>query len=226
MSDWTRDVGHGFNAHGYLADDGDRLAGALVGWLGAELGDDGDAVLQLVLRRPGGEEIGVAGMPAGAVRELCHALHRDYAAGQAARQAGARADEMAALIVAARREHQVADLGDLVAFALRDAARRLYLGAPRLVHGRPGSWEASIVLCMAEAGGTARPAGSWERLAGLFQAMGEAQNDGGQVLSDALGDAARELGGLEALAAGSVWAANLWSMAKPRNYDDPWEPDR
>jgi hypothetical protein len=222
---WTEDVGHGFNAHGYLVDDAEQLAGAIAAWLSGELaGDDGEAVLELVLRRPDGTEIGHVGLAARTVRELKHALHRDQAAGEAARKAGGRGDEMAALIVAARRDHGVQDLGNLVAYALHQAAGRVYLGAVRLVHGRPGSWEADIVMRMAAAGGIIPPTGSWERLAELFAEMGHAQNDGGQVVSDALGEAAQKLGGLAALAQGSVWAGDVWNMAKARNYDDQWEP--
>jgi hypothetical protein len=227
VSDWTEDVGHGFNRHGYLVDDGEQLAGALVAWLAGELAEtDGPAevALQLVLRRPDGEELAVAGLPSAAVRELKNALHRDYAAGEASRKSAGRADRMADLIAAARREHGVADLGNLVAYALNHAAGHVYLGAVRLVHGRPGSWEADIVMRMAEAGGAMPPEGSWERLAELFRQMGEAQDDGGQVLANAFGYAARELGGIEALAAGSVWAADVWNLAKALNYDDPWEP--
>jgi hypothetical protein len=222
---WAEDVGHGFNAHGYLVDDAEQLAGAIAAWLAGELADDdGEAVLELVLRRPDGTEIGHVGLAARAARELKNALHRDHAAGEAARKAGRRGDEMAALIVAARREHGVQDLGNLVAYALHQAAARTFHGPLGLVHGRPGSWEASIVIRMAEAGGIIPPTGSWERLAELAAQMGSAHDDGGQVVSDALGAAAQELGGLEALAGGSAWAGDVWNMAKARNYDDQWEP--
>lgn len=223
MSSWGDADRHGFNAYGYLVDDAEQLAAAIAAWLSGELDDDGAPVLQLVLRRPDGTEIGHVGLAARTARELKNALHRDYADGQNARKAADRVDEIAALIVAARRDHGVADLGNLVAYALHQAAGHLYLGAVRLIHGRPGSWEAEIVLRMATAGGIIPPTGAWERLADLFTAIGQAEDDGGQVVSDALGHAAQALGGLEALAAGSCWAIPLWSMAKGLNYDDPWE---
>lgn len=221
---WTTDVGHGFNEHGYLADAGDELAAALVAWIAAEHDGDGDVALQLVLRRPDGTEVGYAGLPTGLLRELKQGLHREYAAREALTRAAVRQREMTALVVAARREHHVDDLGNLVAYALHEAVGRVYLGAVRLVHGRPGSWEADIVMRMAAAGGTVPPAGSWERLAELFTAMGQAKEDGGQVLANVFGGAAQDLGGLRVLAEGSVWAGDVWNLAKADNYDDQWEP--
>lgn len=226
VNSWAVDVGYGFNAHGYLVDPVDALAGALTGWVAGELGTDPDGAAggQLVLRRPDGTEVGHVALPDRLLHELKNALHRDYAAGQAGRRTEARRQEMTAVIVAARREYRVSDLGNLVAYALHDAAQRVYLGAVRLVHGRPGSWEAEIVMRMAEVGGIIPPTGSWERLSDLFREMGNAQDDGGQVLSDAFGEAARELGSLRLLAEGSAWAADVWNLANARNHDDKWEP--
>lgn len=229
---WTVDTGHGFNEHGYLASPGDSLASMLVAWAGGELAgyadtDDGpgEVALRLVLRGPAGVELGHLDLPATLVRELEQALRRDIAAREAAEKADARRREMTALIVAARRQHGVDDLGNLVAYALAVAAAKVFGGVPRLTMGRPGSWEADIVRRMAETGGLDPGPGTWERLAELFEAMGQAKDDGGQVLSDALGYAARELGGLEALAASSGWwAHDLWNAAKSLNYDDQWEP--
>ena len=77
----------------------------------------------------------------------------------------------------------------------------------------------------------------WDRLTELFRAMGDALDDGGQVVSDALGHAARVLAAnaaaegrpaspLWALCSASSWAGDLWAMARPLNLDDEWEPGR
>lgn len=77
-----------------------------------------------------------------------------------------------------------------------------------LVAGRPGSWEADIVRRMAASGGTAKQK-HVKALAPLFVAMGQAKEDGGDVLSQAMGKAVNELGGLDVFAGTSQWYWDL-----------------
>jgi len=242
MTDLRETDEHGFDKYGYLPfNSPDRLAAVLVGWAGVH-GDyyEGEPTTALVVARADGTEVGRLELPGRLVNELAHALHRDFAAQRALDAGAARQQRMTRLIVVARRAG--IDVGELLAYALNAAAKKLYLGPARLVHGRPGSWEASNVMDWANAGGE-RPAGAAgrvaDKLAELFRAMGEAKEDGGQVVSDALGYAALELAegalrgarrgtvmpsGLRMLAGGSSWAAQVWNMAKPLNYEDEWEP--
>jgi hypothetical protein len=221
---------HGFDKYGYLPfGSPERLAAALAGWLGAAASDDGDQAPAgvLVVRHPDGTEIGAAPLTGRLVNDLVNVLHRDLGDREQGQKSGKRQEEMTALIVKARRAGY--EVGNLLAWSLATAAQTLYLGVPRLVHGRPGSWEAAIVMEWAQFGGTlpddaARPI--VERLAELLRTMGEAKEDGGQVVANVLGAAAKELGGLEALAGGDYWAHNLWNMAKALNYEDDWEPSR
>lgn len=239
MSSWTQADANGFNRHGYLADRSDNLVALLVAYLaGAPNGwaDDPDGPqLQLVLRTPAGEELGTAGLEARHLRELSFDLRAGI---ERQRQGDAREErcqEMTSLIVQARLAGE--DVGNVLAYCLHAAADRLYLGAARLVHGRPGSWEAATVIRWAQFGGTEPRWPGRDRLIELFRAMGDAKDDGGQVVSDALGYAAWELaahepkadpplGPLRALCDGSGWAGDLWAMARPLNLEDEWEPDR
>jgi hypothetical protein len=115
-------------------------------------------------------------------------------------------EQMAEIMVKARRNGE--DVGELLAAALQDAAKKLG-GADRLVAGRPGSWEADITLRMATS--------TWfdvnlERAASLsafFVEMGKAGEDGGDVLSQAMGQAVDELGGLKEFAGMSRWYWDL-----------------
>lgn len=110
-----------------------------------------------------------------------------------------RISKMAAIMIQSRKADE--DVGELIAAALARAAEQLG-SADKLVQGRPGSWEAAIVLKMAEAGGTAN---QWRvnRLAKLFEQMGKAGEDGGDILSQAMGEAVNTLGGLDQFAGGS-----------------------
>lgn len=223
---------HGFDKWGYLPyGSPERLAGALVGWAGIHDGHASAAgpstTATLVVLDGAGVEVGRLPLAGGQVAELGHGLHREYAAQENANKGARRRQQMTALVVEARRTDPTLDVGNMVAWALAAAAEKLYLGVPRLVHGRPGSWEAAIVMRWAEFGGT-RPPGLVgklaDRLADLLHQMGDAREDGGQVVADLLGHAAQELGGLQALAEGSFWAPDVWNLAKALNYDDQWEP--
>lgn len=128
-----------------------------------------------------------------------------------------RITSMANIMVQARRDNE--DVGALIAAALHMAADRPE-GADILVRGRPGSWEADIVLHMARTGGS----GNVERikeLSSLFVAMGEAGEDGGDVLSQAMGKAVDELGGLDKFAISSRWHHDLIGMG--RQYSNHWD---
>lgn len=151
-------------------------------------------------------------------------------------------ERLTAVIVAERRARPDADLSAFIAAALWDAARQLSgtaghrltfdnhgephiepypvsefevgTGAARYVRGRPGSWEAALVLEWTRAGREV-PRGEMtgdagERLASLtklFTEMGYRYMpvDGGELLSSVLGEAADQLGGLPTLLAGAEW---------------------
>jgi hypothetical protein len=117
-----------------------------------------------------------------------------------------RITAMAAIMVKARQAHE--DVGELIAASLHTAAY-VYLGnVNRLVSGRPGSWEADIIVRMAREGGYANE--EWKNeLALLFVAMGEAGVDGGDELSQAMSAAVDTLGGLDAFAGMSQWYHDL-----------------
>ncbi len=116
-----------------------------------------------------------------------------------------RITAMASIMVAARKNNE--DVGELIAASLQSAARKLG-NSGMLVSGRPGSWEADIVLRMARTGGY----GNHERrieLTSLFIAMGDAGVDGGDELSRAMSEAVDTLGGLDAFAGMSQWYHDL-----------------
>src|SRR5579863_1402233 len=121
-----------------------------------------------------------------------------------------RITAMAQTMVAARQAQE--DVGELLAAALQDAAKQLG-NAESLVIGRPGSWEAEIVRRMAASGGI----GNRERvqsLATLFVMMGQAKEDGGDVLSQAMGQAVDTLGGLSQFAEESDWFWDLVNIGR------------
>lgn len=217
---------HGFAEHGYLPfDSPERLASMLVAWIEAHtVRDDGEPMAELLVRGPDGAYVGTARLSGSLVNELVNGLRREIAGQEAANAAGRRQHEMTEIIVTARRDGE--DVGNLVAYSLAIAAERLKHGAARLVHGRPGSNEADTVVRWADYGGIPPAAGRGELLADLFYRMGEQKDDGGQVVSNALGYAARELGGLRALAGGSGWERDLWFMAHALNFEDEWQPGR
>lgn len=115
-------------------------------------------------------------------------------------------DAVADIMVQARRNNE--DVGELIAVALHMAASQLG-GAPYLVTGRPGSWEADIVLRMAHAGGRIENAEHVKRLSVLFVQMGKAHANGGDILSQAMSKAVDELGGLKEFGGTSQWYWDL-----------------
>lgn len=133
-----------------------------------------------------------------------------------------RSKPMAAVIVEAVRQGE--DAGELIAAALQEAANELG-SADELVIGRPGSWEANILLNMAAAGGEAAPDFA-EALAALFVEMGEDAEDGGEVLSLACSEAVDQLQGFGPFAGGSTWWWDLCNLGKQFSQswpDDPYE---
>lgn len=148
-------------------------------------------------------------LPPGAVQRLKYVIEADIHSRRHADQVSARVHAMADIMVRAVEAGQ--DGGELLATALHKAAGRLYQPW-YLVIGRPGSWEASIVLGMADAGGAADD--EWAApLADLLVEMGESRNqghpqDGGDIVSQMLGEAANRLGSVPRLA-GAVWAEQM-----------------
>lgn len=121
-----------------------------------------------------------------------------------------RIKAMANIMVQARQANE--DIGEVLVASLHNASEKLG-NVEALVVGRPGSWEADIVRRMATA-----PVGSHDvkryapytrKLAPLFVKMGEAKEDGGDILSQAMGEAVNELGGLDQFAGGSYWYWDL-----------------
>jgi hypothetical protein len=124
---------------------------------------------------------------------------------------------MADIMVKARQSNE--DVGELIAGALHAAAEQLGT-VDVLVSGRPGSWEADILLRMASAGGS----GNEERtrtLSALFAQMGKAGEDGGDVLSQAMSQAVDDLGGLDEFAGMSRRYHDLTNMG--RQYSRYWD---
>lgn len=119
------------------------------------------------------------------------------------------------------------DLGEILAAPLHAAASTLG-DVEALVAGRPGSWEADIVRRMASepVGRQARASAPFiQRLAPLFVQMGQAGEDGGDVLSQAMGPAVDELGGLAEFAGESDWFHDLVNIGRQYSThyaDDIW----
>jgi hypothetical protein len=136
-----------------------------------------------------------------------------------------RIKAMTAIMVKARRAKL--DLGEILVCALHAAASQLG-SVEALVAGRPGSWEADIVRRLASA-----PVGSEDvkryarytsKLTPLFIEMGKAGEDGGDVLSQAMGPAVDELGGLAEFAGDSTyWYHDLINIG--RQYSNHWDDD-
>jgi hypothetical protein len=131
---------------------------------------------------------------------------------------------MTAIMVEARRKGE--DLGEILVCALHAAAERLG-DVEALVAGRPGSWEADIVRRMASA-----PVGSKDvkryapytrKLTPLLVEMGRRGEDGGDVLSQAMGPAVDTLGGLGEFAGDSYWFHDLVNIGRQyskQHWDD------
>lgn len=130
-----------------------------------------------------------------------------------------RLTAMTALMVEARKANL--DIGEVIAASLHTAAEKLG-NVEQLVAGRPGSWEADIILRMASAGGSA-PASYTQRLTPLFVEMAQAGEDGGDVLSQAMGPAVDTLGGLAQFAGDSNWFHDLVNIG--RQYSQHWNDD-
>lgn len=136
-----------------------------------------------------------------------------------------RITAMANVMIEARRANE--DLGELLAASLHAAARQLG-GVEDLVVGRPGSWEADIVRRMASTGDYS--SGNPEHIAALtplFVKMGQAKEDGGDVLSQAMGEAVNTLGGLNEFAGVSQWywdLVNIGCQYSTHPYDEVLPP--
>lgn len=110
---------------------------------------------------------------------------------------------IADMLVDARRNQE--DVGELLAASLFAAAEQLG-GVEFLVRGRTGSWEADIVRRMAKAGGQC----NLKRVLVLAPLLVKlADGDGGDLLSQAMGKAVDQLGGLETFAGSSQWYWDL-----------------
>jgi hypothetical protein len=135
-----------------------------------------------------------------------------------------RIAKISAIMIEARRAN--ADLGESLAASLHAAAETLG-DVEALVAGRPGSWEADIVRRMANAPVGDRQARAYARyikkLIPLFVQMGQAGEDGGDVLSRALGPAVDELGGLAEFAGESDFWPDLIHIG--RQYSQHWDDD-
>jgi hypothetical protein len=127
-------------------------------------------------------------------------------------------EAMATVMIEARRANE--DAGELIAESLHTAAERLG-SINALVVGRPGSWEAAIVLRMAADGGHGNKE-RIEKLSSLFVQMAEAKADGGDVLSQAMGKAVNEIGGVKQFAGMSRWYWDLINIGcQYSNYEYP-----
>jgi hypothetical protein len=131
---------------------------------------------------------------------------------------------MTALMIEVRRASL--DLGEVIAASLHATTTTLG-NVEDLVTGRPGSWEADIVRRMASdpvGRGQAREYAPYiQRLAPLFTQMGQAGEDGGDVLSQAMGPAVDALGGLAEFAGDSDWRHDLINLG--RQYSNHWNDD-
>lgn len=191
------------------------LAQMLTAWLASPhtpkpaAGDPAGPAVVLELRLPDGRPIGYAGLPAAAVRAIGNALNGDLRDYQRAAASYERMERIGDLLAEAWRASE--DVGDLLVAALGWASRRVYLGPVGLTLGRPGSWEAVAVREWAAAGQRMLDQGAgplverarFRELADLFEAMGDARDDGGDVVSRALGRAADAVGGARRLVGSS-----------------------
>lgn len=124
---------------------------------------------------------------------------------------------MASIMIAARQANE--DVGELIAVSLQNAATQLG-DVGMLVRGRPGSWEADILLRMANEGGSDANKERVEKLAALFVHLGDAGVDGGDMMSQAMSEAVDSLGGLDQFSGGSQWHWDLTNMC--RQYSTHW----
>ncbi|HZR39209.1 MAG TPA: hypothetical protein VFB12_03785 [Ktedonobacteraceae bacterium] len=133
---------------------------------------------------------------------------------------------MAAIMIEARQVSPDLDLGEIIAASLHAAADHLG-SVEALVAPRLGSWEADIVRRMANEPVGSRQASQYvpyiQRLSPLFVEMGKAGEDGGDVLSQAMGPAVDALGSLAAFAGESAWFHDLVNIG--RQYSNHWNDD-
>jgi hypothetical protein len=196
------------------------LANMITTWLASPAAeklapdDPGDPVAEITITTAHGDKLGWAPLSPAAVRELGRALQTSVDETEQAQRRVGRADAIAAVLVDARRCGE--DVGELLLAALNRAADRCGLGPIGLTMGRPGSWESTVVRDWAAAGWPIIPPNA-DRLAELVDvlaAMADARDDGGYVLSWALGMAADQIGGPEQLIAGSPFmrSRGAWNM--------------
>ncbi len=137
-----------------------------------------------------------------------------------------RIASISAILIEARRASPDLDLGEIIAASLHAAADHLG-NVEALVAPRPGSWEADIVRRMASEPVDSRQANQYapyvQRLSPLFVEMGKAGEDGGDVLSQAMGPAVDALGGLAAFAGESAWFHDVVNIG--RQYSNHWNDD-
>jgi len=117
-------------------------------------------------------------------------------------------DKMAAIMLEARQSN--IDVAETLAAALEEAADILE-NAEALVAGRPGSWEAALVLQMINEGGDYSDYS--QELVPLLQEMAQMKADGGDMLSRAMGQAVDAWGSLDTFLAGSRWEMVLRGLA-------------
>lgn len=115
--------------------------------------------------------------------------------------------EIAKILVAARKNNE--DVGNLIAAALHQAMQEANATPEYFVQARDGSWEANIVMRWAAAGGNGNPERIKE-LVPLFAEIGEAKENGGEIMSLAVSFAVDALKGFEALIS---FSPHYWDLA-------------
>lgn len=132
-------------------------------------------------------------------------------------------EKIAAILVGARNDGE--DVGELIAAALNTAMKEKEETPFYFVDARKGSWEAAIVMEWAEQGGNATPA-YVKQLAPLLIEIGEAKENGGEIMSLAVSIAVDAMEGFEPLLGFSphYWdLANLGKQFSKKWPDDPYE---
>jgi hypothetical protein len=126
---------------------------------------------------------------------LQRALTLDGFRTKLAQERQARNEKMTAVLVAASAAEE--DIGELLACSLSGAAKSLFQPW-YLVAGRPGSWEASIVMDLVSQGEWLTPTNSdrAKELTDLLISMGKQREDGGDTISWVLGKAVDQRGGM------------------------------
>lgn len=190
------------------------LVAAFRQWLAVAAPDGDGQPLTAGVKTWSAEQQVTAPLTAAQALELTRVLNVAAFDADARHDRGARTAKIADLVAsAAYRDWPV---GDMLAAALHAAAGRLYRPW-YLIRGRPGSWEATIVERMASthpASADPRAAETVNGLAALFVQMGEASDDGGDILSAALGAAADRVGSVRRLVdLSGPWADDVDNLA-------------